>query len=343
MSLKRKVKLLFFITVFLFLAAGAWLIYALRWNNLMHDNGGYLYIPTNMNYGMFFSEVKRLKLLRDPISFDVLSRLMKLDQYLKPGRYRIYAGMNNYELISLLRSGRQTPLRFTFSNVRTLPQLIGLMARQFEADSITLAETFYHPQVLDSLKLDSLTIATIFIPDTYEMYWNTSARNILNRMYREYERFWNKERMEKASALNLTRTEISILASIVEQETRIKEEKPWIAGVYLNRLRKGWKLEADPTLIFAAGDFSIRRVLNIHKTIDSPFNTYQNKGLPPGPICIPSIISIDAVLNYQPHDYFFFCARDDMSGYHVFARTYQEHLLNAQKFRKVLNQRGITG
>jgi UPF0755 protein len=334
---------MFFIAVFVSLATAAWFFYAVRWGNVIHDNGGYLYVRTGMTYEMFLEEVKRLKLLRDPFSFHMVSRLMKLNQYLKPGRYKIHAGMNNYELISLLRSGRQTPLRFTFSTMRTLPQLIGWMARQFEVDSITLASTFYNSRVLDSLQLDSLTIATIFIPNTYEMYWNTSARNILNRMCREYEKFWNKERLEKASALKLTRTEVFILASIVEQETRREEEKPWIAGVYLNRLRKGWKLEADPTLIFAVGDFSIRRVLNVHKTIDSPFNTYKYKGLPPGPICIPSIASIDAVLNYEPHDFLFFCAREDMSGYHVFARTYQEHMVNARKFRKALDQQGITG
>jgi UPF0755 protein len=321
--------------------AGIWGYYAAFMPNVINDNGGWLYIRTGSNYADLFEDIKNNKMLKDEFTFDMLAGIMKLKSKIKPGRYQIKKGMSNRELITLLRSGRQTPLRFTFNNLRTVYDLAGVMGRTFEADSLSILKEIFKKELLDTLKLDSLSIATIFIPNTYEMYWNERATSIIKRMLREHKAFWNEERLAKAKALNLTPAEVSILASIVEQETRMNDEKPLIAGVYLNRLRKGWKLEADPTLVFASGNFGIRRVLNVHKEIDSPFNTYKYTGLPPGPICIPSIASIDAVLNFKEHDYLFFCAREDMSGYHSFAKTYEEHLRNAHKFQRELNSRGI--
>ncbi|HPG72744.1 MAG TPA: endolytic transglycosylase MltG, partial [Bacteroidales bacterium] len=183
----------------------------------------------------------------------------------------------------------------------------------------------------------------MFLPNTYEFYWNTSARQFTDRMKQEYDVFWTEERIAKAkeSEYPMTQVQVSILAAIVEQETRMNDEKPRVAGVYINRLKKGMLLQADPTVIFAANDFSIQRVLFSHLEIDSPYNTYKYQGLPPGPICIPSVTSIDAVLNYEKHEYLYFCAKDDFSGYHSFAKTLQQHNANARKFHRALNQRQI--
>jgi UPF0755 protein len=184
-------------------------------------------------------------------------------------------------------------------------------------------------------------ISIIFIPDTYEFYWNTSAKGFVTRMHEEYLRFWNANRTGKAEELEMTIPEIVTLASIVEKETNKNDEKPMIAGVYINRLDKGWRLQADPTLIYALNDYNIKRVLNIHKEFDSPFNTYKHGGLPPSPICIPSISSIEAVLNNQNEGYLFFCAKDDLSGYHVFARSNTQHNKNARKYQKALDKMRI--
>jgi len=180
---------------------------------------------------------------------------------------------------------------------------------------------------------------TLIIPNTYEFYWNTSAEQFLERMYREYRLFWEGNRDEKANALNMSRPEVVILASIVEKETNMNDEKARISGVYVNRLEQNWLLQADPTLVYASGDFGLRRVLNMHKEIESPYNTYKYPGLPPGPICIPSIASVDAVLNTEDHDYLFFCAKDDLSGYHVFARSITQHNRNARRYRRAIENR----
>jgi UPF0755 protein len=194
---------------------------------------------------------------------------------------------------------------------------------------------------ISSFGFSSDNFLAMFLPDTYEFWWNTTADQFMQRMKTEYEKFWNQERNQKAVKTGLTTAEVSILASIVEKETSQNDEKPILAGIYMNRINKGMPLQADPTLIYAIGDFSISRVLNIYKEIDSPYNTYKFKGLPPGPICLPSKASIDAVLNYSRHGYLYFCARDDFSGYHAYAVTYQQHMVNARKFQKELNRRGI--
>ena len=209
-------------------------------------------------------------------------------------------------------------------------------------DSISILSYITNQDFLNKLSLDSYNVSCLFIPNTYEFYWNTSAEDFAERMALEYEKFWNQERTKKAKEIGLTYIEVSILASIVEKEQNIKiDERSDIAGLYLNRINKNMKLESDPTLIFAIGDFSINRVLNKDKKVDSPFNTYKYKGLPPGPICIPSINAIDAVLNASDHDYIFMCAKEDFSGYHNFATNYRDHLKNARRYQKELNKRRI--
>jgi UPF0755 protein len=304
-------------------------------------NEVFIYIPT----GSSFIDVMRILrdngFLKNSSTFEWVSQQMKYTSSVKPGRYLIRRNMNNRELVTLLRSGKQVPVNVVFNNVRTRDQLASLISMQLEADSSAITGLLSNQSYMSKFGFTTENALAMFIPNTYEFYWNTDANKFIERMAKEYKKFWNNSRKAKAAAMKLSESQVSVLASIVEQETRRDDEKPVIAGVYLNRFRKGWKLEADPTLIYAAGDFSIQRVLNIHKEIDSPYNTYLYTGLPPGPICIPSIESLDAVLNYSKHEYMFFCAREDFSGYHAFAKTYSQHLLNARRFQKELNRRNI--
>ena len=246
--------------------------------------------------------------------------------------YILTDGMTNQKLINMLRMGYQTPVKVVFNNIRTVEQLAGRISEQIEADSLAIITA-----INDNPDVD----ATTFIPNTYEFYWNVDAVDFVEKMVTEHKRFWNETRLKKANALKLTPHQVSVLASIIDKETTKTSEMPRIAGVYLNRLRQHWPLQADPTLVFALGDYNIRRVLDVHKNIDSPYNTYKYAGLPPGPICIPSIAAIDAVLNAEKHKYFYFCAKDDLSGYHVFAKTITEHNKNAEKYRRALNKNKI--
>ena len=302
----------------------------------------YIYIPTDSNFSEVVTILLENGLLINENSFEWLAKQKKYNTNIKPGRYKIDRALNNNDLVNLLRSGEQTPITVTFHNLRTKEALAGKVASQIEADSVAILEYITDILFLQKLDLDDDNVACLFLPNTYEFYWNTSAEEFVNRMLKEYSVFWNSSRKEKAENINLNFYEISILASIVEKEQSIKvDERPDIAGLYLNRLKKGMKLQSDPTIIFAIGDFSIRRVLTKDLKTQSPYNTYLNKGLPPGPICIPSINAIDAVLNASENDYIFMCAREDFSGYHNFARTSREHNRNAKKYRRALNKQKI--
>ena len=290
-----------------------------------------LYIPTGSDYQYVKDELDSLNVLTDKSAFEWLAKKMHYDESVHPGRYVLKDGMTTRQLINMLRMGHQTPVKVVFNNIRNVEQLAGRIEDQIEADSLS---------IINAIK-DKNVDATVFIPNTYEFYWNSDADDFVNRMITEYNIFWNESRLQKAKNKNLTQREVSILASIVDKETTKTSEMPTIAGVYINRLNKHWPLQADPTLIYALGDYNIRRVLDVHKEIDSPYNTYKYAGLPPGPICIPSIAAIDAVLNAENHKYFYFCAKDDLSGYHVFAKTIAEHNRNAEKYRRALNKNKI--
>lgn len=309
--------------------------------NLKIKKDTYIYIPTNANY----EKVKNILLtndyLLDSTSFDWVAEKKKYKNQIKPGRYKLSKGMSNNELINLLRSGEQTPVRLNFGKVRTKDSFAGKIAKQIEADSAKLVELLNDETYLKKFDKNRYTALCLFIPNTYEFYWNTSAKKFIERMGKEQKLFWNKKRLEKAKKINLSTDEIYTLASIVEEETIKNDEKPTIAGVYLNRLKENMRLQADPTVKFAIGDFFVQRILNKHLEHNSPYNTYKNSGLPPGPICIPSIKSIDAVLDYEDHNYLYFCAKDDFSGYHVFAKTLLQHNQNARKYRKALNKKQI--
>lgn len=302
----------------------------------------YIYIPTNSSLSDVVSILSENGLLINTNSFAWLAKQKKYNVNIKPGRYKIDRALNNNALVNLLRSGRQNPIRVTFNNLRTIEDLAGNIASQIEADSISILEYVGDVLFQKTLGVDDHNLACIFLPNTYEFYWNTSAEEFVSRMLKEYSNFWNSKRKAKADSLKLSYYEVSILASIVEKEQNIKlDERPEIAGLYLNRIKKGMKLQSDPTVIFALGDFSIRRVLTKDLKIDSPYNTYLHKGLPPGPICLPSINAIDAVLNASQHNYLFMCAKEDFSGYHNFAKNSREHNRNAKKYRRALNKRKI--
>ena len=299
----------------------------------------YIYIPSGADFDKVLEILNNNGFLINSNSFIWLAKQKKYNNNIKPGRYKISSSLNNNQLVNLLRSGRQTPINVKFNNVRTKEELALIISNQIEADSSSIMEYILDSVFLNSMHLDKYNIACLFIPNTYEFYWNTSAKQFVDRMIQENIIFWNKNRIELASKIGLSKYEVSILASIVEKEQNIKlDERAKIAGLYLNRINKKMKLESDPTLIFSIGDFTINRVLNKDKKVDSPFNTYMHKGLPPGPICIPSINAIDAVLNATQHKYIFMCAKEDFSGYHNFARTYPKHLINARKYQKALNR-----
>ena len=260
---------------------------------------------------------------------------------IKPGKYKITKGLSNIELVRLLRSGKQEPIKLTFQNIRLKTDFAGYIGKNFEIDSSAFLNMLDSIDLVRQYGFDEETIFCMFIPNTYELYWNTSKEKFFERMQKEYVKFWHTERLAQAKAIGLSPVQVSILASIVDQEALLNREMVRIAGVYMNRLNRGIKLEADPTVIFANGDFTVKRVLYNLLQKDSPYNTYKYIGLPPGPICMPSVAAIDAVLHFEKHNYIYFCAKEDFSGLHNFASNVTEHQMNARKFQQALNNRGI--
>jgi UPF0755 protein len=301
----------------------------------------HIFIPTGSDFNQVKAILYENGMIVNTNTFEWLAEKKNYKNNIKAGRYLIHEEMGNNELINLLRSGQQDPVMVTFNNIRNKEQLAGVISRQLEADSLSLLNLLNDPVYLEQYNLTPETSKIIFIPNTYEFFWNTPAEKIMERMQREYKAFWNDQRIQKAENLNLSPVEVSTLASIVQLETSKADEYGKVAGVYINRLKQGMRLQADPTVIYAVGDFTIRRVLNRHLEIDSPYNTYKYAGLPPGPIALPGPRVIDGVLNYENHNYLYFCARDDFSGYHAFARTYSQHLVNARKYQNALNRRNI--
>ena len=300
-----------------------------------------LYIHTGSNFTAIEKELINRKYLKSINTFERVAHWKKYDSRVKPGRYRIYDGMSNNDLINLLRSGKQEPVKVVFNDLLTKEDLAGIISGQIEADSVSLLKLMNDPVYLSAYNITPQSIFVLFIPNTYKLFWNSSADQFIRRMFVEYKKFWNAQRLNKCHMEGLMIAEVVTLASIVDRETSKESEKPAIAGVYMNRLKKNWPLQADPTLILAANDYTIKRVLNKHKEIDSPYNTYIHTGLPPGPICLPSISSIEAVLNFTNHPYMYFCARDDLSGYHNFAVTLAEHNRNARRYQAALKKLNI--
>ena len=302
----------------------------------------YVYIyEDNKDFGLLCEILSDSAGCRYIRSFRWLADYRKYPENMKSGRYAIDPGMTNQALLNRLRLGQQTPVRITFNNIRLVGELTSRLSGQLMIREEQLLSYLNDEKYCESLGFTKTTIKAMFIPNTYEVYWNISTEKLLDRMKREYDVFWNQNRLRKANDMRLSPVEVSILASIVEEETAAPDEYPVVAGLYINRLYKGMMLQADPTVKYAVGDFSLRRILNSHLEVDSPYNTYLHAGLPPGPIRIPSIKGIDAVLNYSKHNYLFMCAKEDFSGHHNFAVTLNEHNRNAEKYRTELNKRGI--
>jgi len=301
----------------------------------------YFFIPTGSEYEEVLAQLREKKLVSDEKGFEWLAKKKNYAANVHPGRYRIEKNMTNNQLLNMLRSGTQEPLMVSFNNIRTLEDLAGVIGRQLEPDSLEFIKAFRDTKIMADYNFTKETFPSMFIPNSYEFYWNSSPKRFIERMSAEYIAFWSKGRHKKAGELGLTAIEVSILASIVDQESLHDDENQRIAGVFINRIRTKIPLQSDPTIIFAYQDFSMRRVLNKHKTIDSPYNTYKNRGIPPGPISIPSVSAIDGVLNYEKHSYLYFCAKDDFSGYHNFAKNLSQHNENARLYQKALNRRKI--
>lgn len=310
-------------------------------NVQVDETNNLLYINKNDDFKAVKKSLYAANAIRVKASFEVAAQIKRYPGHVKPGRYELNNNMGNFALINKLRSGDQDALQLSFSNVNTLEQFAGKMGQQLMADSLAFLKLLSDPNVINKLGFTPETFMAMFIPNTYEVYWTEEPQALITRLKSEYDKFWNKRRRQQAKQIGLTPIEVSILASIVEKETYIDKENPIVAGVYMNRLKKRMRLSADPTVIFALNDFSIRRVLKRHLKVNSPYNTYKHYGLPPGPICSPSISAIDGVLNYERHKYLYFCASPEFNMEHVFASNYRQHLRNAKRFHRALNARGI--
>ena len=300
--------------------------------------GKYFFIPTGTAFEKVKSDLQEYEIISGTFFFDKVARQVKYDKNVRPGRYEIKKGMSVYSLLKMLKSGQQSPVRLVINKLRTKEDLAKKIGKQFEADSLATIRFLGSNDSLKSYGVDSHSVMTLVIPNTYLINWNSDFRKIFLRLKTEQEKFWNNERKQKAAALNLTPAEVYTMASIVEEETNKLKDKGLIASVYINRIKKGMRLEADPTVKYAMRDFGLKRILYGHLAYPSPYNTYQNKGLPPGPISTPSAETIDAVLGAPSTDYIFFVAKPDFNGYSNFASTYAEHLKYAKEYQLALDE-----
>lgn len=308
------------------------------------DEKAYIYIATGSDFTTVKAQVSPL--LKDENTFAVVARKKGYINNIKAGKYAILKGMSNNDIVNTLRS-RNIPVRVSFNNQENIEKLAGRIANQIEADSLALLRAFKDREFLSRHGFNEDDLLAMYIPNTYQLFWNTTAEGFRARMLKEYRNFWNEDRLARARSLNLSPNEVASLAAIVQKETAKTEERPRVAGVYLNRLKKGMRLQADPTVIYAlrkhTGNFDtiIRRVLYKDLEIDSPYNTYKYTGLPPGPITMPDIVSLNAVLNAEQHDYYYFVVDIDNYGYHKFAKTLAQHNKNKTAYVRWLKQQKI--
>lgn len=303
----------------------------------LDNSSAIFYIPSYYSYDNVKEDFINKELINDIIIFDFLAKKKGYNENIKSGRYELANDLSTNDLINMLMSGRQKAINLTFNNIRFLPKLAGIIGKKLEADSAEFMQLIQDSVFLSSIGYNKETAISIFIPNTYEIWWNTDAKGFIMRMIKEHDKFWNKNRKQNAEKLNLNAAEVATLASIVQEETNNKNEMAKIAGVYLNRLKVGMFLQADPTARYAYGDFSVKRINYDYLEIDSPYNTYKFAGLPPGPICMPEAATIDKVLNPENHNYYYFCAKADNSGSHVFSRNLRQHNNNANAYHRYLN------
>ncbi len=331
--------------IIIFLAVGSFVGYN-YYQKIYSENvvkSGFLYIGSKANSED--TEKQLSQFVKNIDDFNWVARLKKMKQ-IRPGRYQLAKGMTNNDLANLLRSGKQAAVKVSFNNQNTLEKLAGRIATQIEADSLSLLNAFRDKKFISQQGISDAQTLQLFIPNTYEFFWNTTAEQFRERMVKEYNRFWNANRKAKAKALNMTPSEVITLASIVQKETAKVVERPTVAGMYVNRLKLGMLLQADPTVVYMlkqkyGQDFVVKRVLYKDLKIESPYNTYLNKGLPPSLIAMPDISSIDAVLNYEKHQYLYMCVNIDKIGYHTFSKGLREHNRNASRYHRWLNKQGI--
>lgn len=336
-EMKSKYTVLFIVLAVAAAAAGWWIRQSFYGRAVVGEAS--LYVYPDAGYGTLTDSL--LPKLRHRWAFGVYARHIDLERTFKPGHYRLREDMSVISVARMLKLGMQTPVRVTVNNVRIPAQLAAKLSAQIAADSSRVMEALTSRELAAEVGFDSVTLFSMFIPDTYEFYWTVSPEDLVRRMRREYDAFWTAERDAKRGRSGLSRLETMTLASIVYEETRKTDEMPRIAGVYVNRLKRGIPLQADPTVKYAMQDFGLRRILYSHLKYPSPYNTYVNKGLPPSPIAMPSKAAIDAVLDFERHDYIFFCARPTFDGYHNFARTLPEHNANARAYSRELDKRKI--
>ncbi len=305
------------------------------------SKGYFLYIREGDSLEDLTLQLTNHQIIKDEDSFEWCAEEMEYSRRIIPGKYKFINGESNYSLIKRLRSGSQVSINVTFINVRSLNDLAHVISKKIDVDSSNFIHLLNNKSYLDSLGFTKETLLSLFIPNTYQFYWATNAKGFIQRMKREHKSFWNDERLGKAKEINLSPVEVATLASIVDEESNKNDEKPIIAGLYMNRLNKGMLLQADPTVKYALNDFARKRILTKDLEVNSPYNTYKVIGLPPGPIRIPSVQGLDAVLNYQRHDYLFMCAKEDLTGYHYFTRSLAQHNANARKYQAAIRQLGI--
>ena len=316
----------------------------LKPNTAFNNEEAYIYIPTNASYDEVRGQLEPI--LNDIDSFDDLAEQKKYTTNIKAGRYVIKKRMTNNDIINSIRSNN-LPIKLSFNNQVSLEKLAGRVSEVIEADSLSILKAMNDKVFLSENNFNEATALGMYLPNSYEFFWNTSAEKFRDRMLMEYQRFWNETRVKKAEAIGLSPNQVIALASIVHEESKQASEQPRIAGVYINRLKIGMPLQADPTLKFAAYKLPqyentvIKRVLNVHKDIDSPYNTYKNLGLPPGLIAMPDISAIEAVLNYEKHNYLYFAADAKRLGFHKFAKTLSQHNANAREYQRYLSSQGI--
>lgn len=323
------------------LALGGLVAYYLTGSLSQSDQCEYIYIDDNDNLDSVSTKLAPIANEQALLSFKLISRHSNYDKNIRTGRYAILPGEGIISVLRKLKNGHQEPLRLTIPESKTVDRLAGALSKKLMMDSLSLAILLQDSSFCAKQGYDTATIVSMFVPDTYEVYWNTTIENLMNRLKKEHDKFWEKGRLEKAAALGLSPEEVCTLASIIDEETSNNTEKPMIARMYLNRLKKGMPLQADPTVKFALKDFALKRIYHNMLNTDSPYNTYRYAGLPPGPIKVASVAGIDAVLNAPAHNYLYMCAKEDFSGTHNFASSYTEHLKNAARYTKALNERGI--
>ena len=342
-SMKNGTKIAIALVVIAVLIGGYFMLnfYKIYFSPNFTSKEKYLYIKTGSDLNALFTELEDKDMVKDAASFKKAAGKMELAKSLKPGRYLVKNGMTNRVVINMIKAGNQEPIKLKINNLRTKENFAAFLGKNLEADSMQFINMLTSTDLITKYGFNQDNVYTMFIPNTYNVYWNVAPEDFFKRMNKEYDSFWTTDRKQKAETLDLTPIKATILASIVDGEALYDKEMPIIAGLYLNRMKKGQLLQADPTVIFANGDFSVKRVTGNLLQTPSLYNTYKYAGLPPGPIMMPSINAIDAVLNRDENNYIYMCAKEDFSGYHNFASTLEEHNVNARKYREALNKRKI--